>query len=106
MEVPASRTIRNPLVLVIDDEQSVRQHIRMVLEHFFGAKAIETDSSKEALELAVQHDFDLVTSDLTRPHMDGFKFLAAFERIKARVPVIIISAALNADNKEPVRELS
>jgi CheY-like chemotaxis protein len=91
--------VPRPLVLVIDDEQSVRQHIRIVLEHFFGAKAIETDSSKEALELAVQHDFDLVTSDLTRPHMDGFKFLAAFERIKPRVPVIIISAVSGFENR-------
>jgi len=103
MEVPASRTIRNPLVLVIDDEQSVRQHIRMVLEHFFGAKAIETDSSEEALELAVQHDFDLVTSDLTRPGMRGFEFLLAFRKARPNVPVIIISAALDLAGIERAR---
>src|SRR5258708_3599490 len=95
--------VSRPLVLVIDDEQTVRQHIRMVLEHFFNAKVIETDSSEEALGLDVQHDFDLVTSDLTRPGMRGFEFLLAFKKARPNVPVIIISAALDLAGMETAR---
>ena len=88
-----------PLTLVVDDGEGPRQAIRIMLEHL-GARVIEAATSQEALELAVRHNFDLVTSDLTRAPVDGFKFLQIFKWLQPTVPVIIISAVLNPANKE------
>src|SRR5258706_13684086 len=102
----APKTGEPPLILVIDDNPEPRRSIRIILEHFFGANVIEAASSKEARELATQHDFDLVTSDLMRASMNGFKFLPVFKRLRPAVPVVIISTALNiGDAKEQVRTL-
>jgi two-component system response regulator PilR (NtrC family) len=88
-----------PLTLVVDDGEGPRQAIRIMLEHL-GARVIEAATSQEALELAVRHNFDLVTSDLTRAPVDGFKFLQIFKWLQPTVPVIIISAVLNPANEE------
>jgi DNA-binding NtrC family response regulator len=90
-----------PLTLVVDDGEGPRQAIRVMLEHLVAARVIEAASSQEALELAVRHKFDLVTSDLTRAPIDGFKFLQILKWLRPTVPVIIISAVLSqANNKE------
>lgn len=84
-----------PLILVIDDCEEPRRAIRVMLEYLVAARVMETDSSAEALDLATKHDFDLVTSDLTRPGMRGFEFISAFKQIRPNVPVIILSSVLN-----------
>ncbi len=92
-------------MLVIDDNEEPRREIRKMLEALVGAKVMEAESSSQAFELATQQDFDLVTSDLTRAPMDGFKFLPVFTKLRPTVPVIILSTALHGNNKEFVRQL-
>jgi two-component system response regulator PilR (NtrC family) len=89
-----------PLTLVVDDNEGPRRAIRLMLEQLVAARVIEAATSQKALELAVQHNFDLVTSDLTRAPIDGLKFLQILKWLRPTVPVIIISAVLNPANKE------
>jgi len=97
----APKTAEAPLMLVIDDNEEPRRAIRKMLEALVGATVMEAESSAQAFELATQHDFDLVTSDLARQPMNGHKFLAAFKNIRPNVPVIILSAVLDVgDNRE------
>lgn len=57
-------------VLVVDDQQVVRD----ILAHFLSKKGFGVETAEnglEALELFIDHHFDLVITDLQMPHMDG-----------------------------------
>ena len=86
---------RRPLVLVVDDCEGVRAAIKMVLRELAGIHAVGVATSAEALELAQQRRFDVVTSDINRYAMHGLAFLKVFKRAHPTVPVIIVSAVLD-----------
>jgi len=82
--------MEKPKVLVVDDELSVRESIRMILKE--RAVAVLTGSAENALEHLAKDRFDVVLLDILMPGMDG---LEALERIKAMAPntqVIMVTA--------------
>lgn len=86
---------RRPLALVVDDCDCVRVVIKVVLGEMAGVRVIGAETSEEALDLARRHKFDVVTSDLNRPGMNGLEFLRRFKQAHPTTPVLIISAALH-----------
>ncbi len=84
--------LRQPRVLVVDDDARSRRLLRSLLEPV-GAMVTEAAGGAEALELLDPGDWDLVLLDLTMPGMDGFEVLA---RIRERrpmedLPVILVT---------------
>lgn len=80
-----------PVVLIIDDEPSVRQ----VLVRYFrikGFEALEAASGREAVDLFKQHRPHVVLLDLMMPGMDGFETLKNMRAIFPEFKAIIISA--------------
>ena len=69
-----------PRVLVVDDEESIRTMLRMVLEsEDFAVTAVGTVS--EALAEITQSDFEVLISDLNIGHpADGFVLVSAMRR--------------------------
>jgi len=67
---------RRPLVLVVDDQKSLRSLIRVNLQ-LEGIDVVEATDGRHGLELAEQHDPDLVTLDLVMPRMDGLAAAAS-----------------------------
>ncbi|MBA7511787.1 Transcriptional regulatory protein ZraR [subsurface metagenome] len=85
-----------PNILVIDDEQSIRNTLKEVLEyekHTVGL-AIE---GMEALELFRNNQYDIVLCDIKMPKMDGIEVLEKIFEISTEVPVIMISGHGNID---------
>ncbi|MCP5057423.1 MAG: chemotaxis-specific protein-glutamate methyltransferase CheB [bacterium] len=84
----ASERIR---VLVIDDSAFTRRSLIRMLE---GSPLIEVAGwardGEEALRMALETDFDLITLDLEMPRMDGFTFLRII-MAKKPTPVIVVS---------------
>jgi len=80
-------------ILVVDDEQDVRQFICAVLEDN-GATVVGARDGDEALELARREEPDLMTLDITMPGKDGGEVFEALRNDPAlkRIPVCIISA--------------
>ena len=80
-------------ILVVDDEQDVRQFICAVLEDN-GATVVEARDGDEALELARREEPDLMTLDITMPGKDGGEVFEALRNDPALkgIPVCIISA--------------
>ena len=76
-------------VLVIDDDASVRDALRLVLEDE-GYAVVSASRGAEGVELLRAEGFDLVITDLRLPDMSGLDVLSAvrFERGRA----ILISA--------------
>jgi len=78
-----------PRILVIDDERSIRNTLREILEY----EKYEVDDAPtgpEGLEMASQNEYDAILLDIKMPQMDGIEVL---EQIvpKMDVPVIMIS---------------
>lgn len=78
------------VILVIDDEASVRGFFRQVLEGA-GHDVVEASSAREGLRLFRQHSFDLVITDILMPDMDGLEVTRVLHREFPKVKVIAIS---------------
>jgi PAS domain S-box-containing protein len=82
-----------PLVLVCDDEPSILEVVRILLEQR-GYQAVGVTSGREAVERAAELQPAAILLDLVMPGMDGWDTLASLkECLQTRdIPVIIFSA--------------
>jgi PAS domain S-box-containing protein len=81
-----------PAVLVIDDEQIVRQTTRAALRKA-GYEVILAESGEEGLALftARSHSIGLVILDMSMPGMNGKETMEKLRRIHRTIPVLIFS---------------
>jgi signal transduction histidine kinase/DNA-binding NarL/FixJ family response regulator/HPt (histidine-containing phosphotransfer) domain-containing protein len=103
-KMPAAAAVRPLRVLLAEDMSVGQKLIRMILEKR-GHRLDMAHNGRQALELARQHDFDVVLMDVQMPVMDGYQATAAIralsESAKARVPIVALTAhALEADQKQ------
>ncbi len=79
-------------VLVVEDEEMVRDIATMMLSHL-GYKVLEAKDGIEALEVFHRHGTEIscVLSDLTMPRMDGWETLAELRSLSPSIPVIMAS---------------
>jgi len=77
-------------VLVVDDEEQVRQLIRETLEQA-GHHVWEARDGKEALLLFRQSHADLVIMDILMPDQDGLESIVSLRREYPKVKVIAIT---------------
>jgi DNA-binding NtrC family response regulator len=85
-----------PRILVIDDERSIRNTLKDVLEY----EKYEVDLAEEGsagIELFSQQQYDAVLCDIKMAKMDGIEVLQKMQEISADVPVIMISGHGNID---------
>ena len=86
------------VVLVADDEEVVRETVRMVVEAV-GFQTILTADGSECVERfrEAPDDVSLVLLDMTMPHMGGAKAFAELRRIRPNVRVILTSGYSRQD---------
>ena len=77
-------------VLIADDEEMVRRTLKGALSTL-AVEVQEAVDGQQALELALQEDFDLVISDYMMPRLDGLGLLAGCRRKHPQLPFIIVS---------------
>ncbi|MBE0679056.1 MAG: sigma-54-dependent Fis family transcriptional regulator [Bacteroidales bacterium] len=85
-----------PKILVIDDEKSIRNTLKDVLEY----EKYEVDLAEEGIsgiELFTQGAYDVVLCDIKMAKMDGIEVLQKLQEHSADVPVIMISGHGNID---------
>jgi len=79
-----------PSILIVDDELSMREFLKILLEQDGYEVSVAADGPS-ALELAGRHHYDLVISDIRMPSMSGLELLAELKKIRD-IPVIMITA--------------
>jgi two-component system OmpR family response regulator len=80
-------------VLIIDDEDSLREMVGLALE-LEGYEVLSAPDGVRGLEIIRQHDPDVVLLDMRMPGMDGWQFMEAYRREPVqRARVIIFTAA-------------
>jgi CheY-like chemotaxis protein len=84
------------LILVVDDEEAVREITRQTLEAFGYRVLIAADAYRAVDEFeAHRHDVDVVITDMMMPNVDGPSLIATMMRSKPDVKIIATSG-LNA----------
>jgi DNA-binding response OmpR family regulator len=77
-------------LLVVDDEQKIREVIREYAE-FNEFEVTETADGIDAVTLCKEEDFDIIVMDVMMPKLDGFSAVKEIKKTKD-IPVIMLSA--------------
>lgn len=81
---------QKPTILVVDDEQYVRESLTAYLEDI-GYHILEAENGMEGLELFRRRKPDLVITDLRMPLMDGFALVEAITAEAECTPTVVVS---------------
>jgi CheY-like chemotaxis protein len=89
-----------PSILVVDDDESIRDLLRIHLS----AAGYEVHVAEDAIAagyLVLRSPPDLIISDINMPHMDGFEFIAALKSDKTlpHIPVIFLTTMEEGDHR-------
>lgn len=87
-------------VLVVDDEPSLREVLRKMLERD-GHDVREAEDGEDALIRLAEQPADLVISDIMMPKMDGLELVRRMkaEPLNSQIPVIILTAKGAAETR-------
>jgi len=78
-------------VLVVDDEESIRSSLRLLLKNNFDVSTAE--DGNEALSMFDSFEPDLVLLDVMMPNLDGIQTLKQLKEKKKDVSIIMLTAA-------------
>ena len=84
-------------MLIVDDEQNIREIIREYAE-FEGYETDETDDGMKAVRMAREENYDLIIMDVMMPKLDGYSAVNEIRKF-SDVPVIILSARVEEYDK-------
>jgi len=87
-------------ILVVDDDQSMRDLLRLHLT----AAGYDVQVAEDAIAagyLVLRSPPDLIISDVNMPHLDGFEFIEALKADKTlpNIPVIFLTSVEEGDNR-------
>jgi excisionase family DNA binding protein len=93
-----------PLVLIVDDDEQVREYVRVNLEAE-GYSVREAGNAEEGLLAVEESQPDLVLLDVMMPQVDGWQMLQQLqERHGEAVPVVMFSGKADAATADEVAE--
>lgn len=93
--------VKQKVILVADDSEMVRNFHSYILKNA-GFKIISAIDGADALEKLLQHDIDLVATDINMPNMDGYELVKRIRATEgfADLPIIMISTESEAKDKQ------
>jgi DNA-binding response OmpR family regulator len=77
-------------ILVVDDEEKIRNVIREYAE-FDGFEVKEAVDGRDAITICQNEDFDIIIMDVMMPKLDGFSAIKEIRKTK-NIPVLMLSA--------------
>jgi CheY-like chemotaxis protein len=91
-----------PTVLVVDDNDDIRELAQLCLETVDGWTVLTAGSGADAIAAAREHHPDAVLLDMMMPEMDG---LTTFEHLQndestRDIPVLLFTAKLQARDRQ------
>jgi excisionase family DNA binding protein len=97
----ARSTEGGPLVLIVDDDDKLREFVRVNLE-MEGYTVREAASAREGLDALEEQSPDLVLLDVMMPEMDGWEMLRQLHERHGMgaIPVIVFSGQVEEDAGE------
>src|SRR5262249_14008911 len=91
-------TAQRPTLLVIDDEEDMREMLAYALEDD-GFEVVAVSGGAAALEKASHQAFDLAVTDLKMPDMDGVETLTGLKAMHPAMEVIIATGYASEETR-------
>ncbi len=91
MLVRGNTTVDVENILVVDDEEAIREVVSTMLESR-GYRCTAVSNGRAAQEVVRKETPDLVLSDMIMPEMDGIRLLSWMREHDPEVPVIMVTA--------------
>ncbi len=90
MEIDIATDIRNARILVVDDQENIRQLFQEMLR-YAGFKAETVENASAAQKRLLERSFDAVFTDISMPDMDGIEFLKKIKEILPDMQVVMVT---------------
>ncbi|MCW2850953.1 MAG: srrA 2 [Nocardioides sp.] len=92
-----------PTVLVVDDDEMIRQLTEMSLESVNGWTVLTAAGGIDAIEMAKSHHPDAILLDMMMPDMDGLTTFQHLQDDEATrdIPVILFTAKSTVGQQQP-----
>jgi signal transduction histidine kinase len=107
LEAPSPGPVRiegpQPQILVVDDEEAVRELLRDLLESE-GFRVYLAPGGREALNLFAAQRFDGIFTDVGMPGMSGWELAQAIRQRNQRIPIAVITGWGEAVGSDEQRE--
>ena len=81
----------NPCILVVDDDEGVRENLAELFE-LVGYDIVTAGSALEAMQKLADHDVSLLLTDYRMPGPNGVELIESARRLKPRLRAILMTA--------------
>ena len=94
-------------VLIVDDEEDIRDVVQVSLEEFAGWLTITATSGAEGLHIAQTQAPDVILLDISMPDMDGFQMCESLQANPdtQNIPVIVLTAKVLPSDRKRLADL-
>jgi CheY-like chemotaxis protein len=86
------QVIRRMVVLVADDDPSIRSLVRHIVEAL-DMTVLEASDGREVFDILAQTSVDLLILDLVMPNCEGIETINAIRAYDQTLPILVISGA-------------
>ena len=90
-------------VLVVDDGESNRRLVRLILERA-GCVVTEAVDGQDAVEKTMSGDFEIILMDMQMPVMDGYQATSKLRQMNFDGPIIALTANVMKDDEKKCME--
>jgi CheY-like chemotaxis protein len=94
-------------ILIIDDEEDIREVAALSLETVAGWTVIAANSGAQGLARAIEHQPDAILLDVMMPGMDGPSTFRELRKnpLTASIPVLLLTAKVQASDQRRFADL-
>ena len=92
-----------PLILVVDDDDTIRDTLYELISEEYSCHAAKT--AEEALTWLETQEYDVVLTDISMPGLSGLELLVHVRQKYPRTPVIIISGISDQEHAQGLMRL-
>jgi two-component system cell cycle sensor histidine kinase/response regulator CckA len=95
------------VILVVDDEENIREIARATLEKF-GYRVLTANDGTDAMAIYAQQssEISLILTDIAMPYMDGTALIRAVRKINPQEKIIAMSGLMNSEQTAELNNLN
>jgi len=98
---------RTKRILIVDDEDDIRDVVQVSLEEFGGWQTLTANSGTDGLQLAQSEIPDAILVDVSMPDMDGFELCRQLQANSTTqtIAVIVLTAKVLPSDRDRLNNL-
>ena len=81
----------NETILIVDDDQEIVNFLKKYVLEPMGFVVLRAPDGEEGLQIAMEHEPDLILLDMSMPRMSGMEMLEALRTTNCETPVIFMT---------------